>query len=738
MKRKYYILLSVIISFVTITVIFLLLNKNGNKDDISMCIVKFDSLGGSLVESYEFECGNKIEIPKSVPEKEGFEFVEWTYMNQAFDFDKIVDSNVVLVAKYNLINPDSEIVVVQFDSKGGSTINSIELIKGTTISEPINPQKEGFKFIGWYDRSNVKFNFDNAIDDNLILIAKWEEIKDYKPETKKESNSNSNSNSNSDHYTGQLKCVPYIKTDDKPEIVYIGYTGHISYIWNANVFTGYDPVCKVTYSSSDNSVVSIDSDGYIKANKVGNVTLTECVYDKETNQIIGCFDGILTVEEPTNLVVPNSIDCFATFDTLEVGDEAYLGHWYDTAGVDPNYYYVESYVSSDSDVLKIDSDGFYKALKPGTATVTVRTNNGVVGSCQINVIYKKVKSVKIKGNTDNLRVGDTVQLSYEMTPSDASEELIWSVNSNVAEIDSNGKVTTVDVGTAEVRLSNKDQSVQDVIYFEVKKIDVQSISINKTSLQMYVGDSETLAPIVYPSNATNKFVNWSIDRTDVVDFYTNERGEIDVVARFPGTAIITATSDEGQTATCTVTVSEVDVANISLNYNNLNMYKGDSTSLIATISPDNATNKNVSWTSSNSSVASVSSDGNVIANNVGEATITATSENGNKTATCYVVVENRPLTATASIGITTVVSSNYATRGVEVTVNPSGGSGIYNYYYIKIYKDGVLIFETSNTSSNKLFAGGYSNGSYYATFEVHDNQGNEFSGSSNVVTVSGF
>lgn len=189
--------------------------------------------------------------------------------------------------------------------------------------------------------------------------------------------------------------------------------------------------------------------------------------------------------------------------------------------------------------------------------------------------------------------------------------------------------------------------------------------------------------------------------------------------------------------TFNVNVIDNRVTNITLDKSSIALVRGNTATLVATLTPSNA-DKNIIWSSSNSSVAKVDNFGKITAVGKGNAIITATSSDGNKTATCDVTVTNPVLSANASVGISTIVSSNGATRGINVTVNASGGSGTYNYYYIKLYKDGSLISQTSNTSSNSLFATGYTNGIYYAEIEVHDSDDNIYKETSGISIISGF
>jgi uncharacterized protein YjdB len=169
---------------------------------------------------------------------------------------------------------------------------------------------------------------------------------------------------------------------------------------------------------------------------------------------------------------------------------------------------------------------------------------------------------------------------------------------------------------------------------------VTGVSLNKDTLTLYVGGTETLTATVAPSDATNKKVTWASSDENVAT--VNDAGVVTAVAE--GTATISVTTVDGnKTATCNVTVSHA-VIGINLDKATLTLYVGgtagidDTETLTPTITPDNATNKNVTWTSSDENVVTVS-DGQVTAVVLGEATITVTTEDGNKTADCIVTVE---------------------------------------------------------------------------------------------------
>ncbi len=175
-------------------------------------------------------------------------------------------------------------------------------------------------------------------------------------------------------------------------------------------------------------------------------------------------------------------------------------------------------------------------------------------------------------------------------------------------------------------------------------IEVTSITLDKTELSLTEGETATLTATITPENATDKTVTWtSSDATVAIVDATGK-----VTALKAGTATITATSVNGKTATCTVIVTAktpeiIEVTSITLDKTELSLTEGETATLTATITPADATDKIVTWTTSDKKVATVDPEGNVTGIKEGTATITATSANG-KTASCFVKVIERPLT----------------------------------------------------------------------------------------------
>ena len=237
--------------------------------------------------------------------------------------------------------------------------------------------------------------------------------------------------------------------------------------------------------------------------------------------------------------------------------------------------------------------------------------------------------------------GSSQTLTATVSPSNATNKtLTWSSsNTSVATV-SNGVVKAVGFGTATITAkSNNGKTASCSV--TVNPIAVTGVSLNKTSLSFTgTGSSQTLTATVSPSNATNKTLTWSSSNTSVA---TVSNGVVKAVGF--GTATITAKSNNGKTASCSVTVNPIQPTGIKATPETSTLYGLNGTvRLSANVMPSNATNKAVTWSSRNTSVATVSSDGTVKAVGYGTTVITATTVNG-LTSNCTINVKKEEVTS---------------------------------------------------------------------------------------------
>ena len=243
-----------------------------------------------------------------------------------------------------------------------------------------------------------------------------------------------------------------------------------------------------------------------------------------------------------------------------------------------------------------------------------------------------------------------------------------------------GTPTTAGTSTFTVKAANdygSDSKELSIIIDEQTDVPVTGVSLNTSTLNLIEGGTDTLTATVEPNNATNRNVTWSSDNPSVA---TVNNGVVSAVSEGTATITVTAQGDSTKSASCTVTVTAatVSVTGVTLNKTSTSLYVGDTETLTATVAPDNATNKAVTWTSSNPSVATVE-NGVVTALARGTAVITATAADGSgASASCTVTVSsylppanpNYRITVEATQGGTVTADPTAAKAGATVTLTP--------------------------------------------------------------------
>ena len=292
--------------------------------------------------------------------------------------------------------------------------------------------------------------------------------------------------------------------------------------------------------------------------------------------------------------------------------------------------------SSDNEsVATVDNSGNVTAKAAGTATITVTTEDGAkTATCKVTVNAPQTKPVtRVSLNKAELALvmNGTEKLTATVEPSDATNQNVtWESNkTDVATVEQDGTVKAVGTGEATIKVTAQDGSGQ---YAECKVTvsaptkPVTNVSLNKTELKLAVSDTEKLTATVEPSDATNQSVTWESSNTEAAT--VDQQGNVPAVSADKGTAVITVKTVEGNhQATCTVTVTPKTVLVNGIQVQGTaSLYVGNTATLTATITPDGASNKTVTWDSLNKEIATVDQEGNVTALKAGAATITATAK----------------------------------------------------------------------------------------------------------------
>ena len=372
-----------------------------------------------------------------------------------------------------------------------------------------------------------------------------------------------------------------------------------------------------------------------------------------------------------------------------------------------------TWTSSNPSVATV-AGGNVTGVSKGTATITATTVNGYKATCKVTVkegLVVKPTGITLNKSSLSLEVGGSDSLSATVTPSDADNKTVtWTSDNTAVATVSGGTVKAVGKGTATITASTFNgitatctvtvtkptfQYVDKGFYFE--KPSGWGSNIN---VYFYNKSSDTQVGAAWPGTSMKSIGNnvYSLEYTNTdsnVVMIFNDGSNQSPGQGGGGFAIVDQGyyTTDGYKYTVEPDEPDVDVTSVTLSKTSLSLEKNNTATLTATVAPSNATNKTITWTSSNTSVAKVSSSGVVTAVSAGTATITAKSNNG-KTAACKVTV-TEPVTTLVN---NSTVSSTAVKVGDTVTITGKATGGTSPYQYAFYYKRGNATSWTTKAS----------------------------------------
>ena len=395
----------------------------------------------------------------------------------------------------------------------------------------------------------------------------------------------------------------------------------------------------LTWSSSDESVATVDANGKVTAVALGSATITAHSAD---NKVLGVCE-VAVIQKAESI----------TLDKSEM--EIYVGD--DPTTLMPTISPVEhttkllSWSSSRTSVATVDENGNVKAVSAGTATIQVQAldGTGLTAKCVVTVFNKHAESITLSKQSITVYKDKTYKLTATVTPSNSNKAVSWaSDNTDIATVDASGTVTGVGIGTTTVTATTKDGSLSascEVTVFQY----VTSITLDRTEVEMYVGDEPVvLTATVSPSDYVNSSIYWYSSNSSVAK--VNSEGAVTAISNGTATVYARANDGSGVRGGCTVSVS-THVESIAFDKPVISMFKNRTVTLVATIKPSNATNKSIIWTSDTPSVVTIDENGTVRSISEGSAIITATSEDRGLYAQCRIDVIPVPQPEAVDLGL---------------------------------------------------------------------------------------
>lgn len=305
--------------------------------------------------------------------------------------------------------------------------------------------------------------------------------------------------------------------------------------------------------------------------------------------------------------------------------------------------------SSDESVAKVSNTGIVTGMGYGDATITcTASDDEYIFAESVFHIVLPVSALTLDQANVTLLLSDQnpssalASLSCAIQPENAHiKDVVWSSSDpNIVTVDEKGHLSAVSPGTAmiTVRAADPESTARPMTSRVTVLQAVTKLSLSDSSLSININANAQLKVTAFPENASNKKVVWASSNTSVATVTNN--GLVRAVA--PGTARITCTADDGSgvSVACDVRcIQMITSVKFDTNQRTITVNKGKSSYLRAVILPNNASDKSLTWSSSNSKIVSVTSDGKVTGVSGGSATITCTAKDGSgKTASIEVYV----------------------------------------------------------------------------------------------------
>ena len=422
----------------------------------------------------------------------------------------------------------------------------------------------------------------------------------------------------------------------------------------------------VSWESSDTSVCTVDTNGLVKATGVGFATIL-CKTIDGSDLTAMCK---IYVKQPVTSVVLN---------TKEIEVRKGTVFWLNATCLPENAdNKLCAWTTSDKDVCTVDDDGKVTAVGSGTCNIVVtNVDTGISDYCVVTVT-QPVTGITLNSDYQSMWVGSKYAIIPNVQPVDADNKKVTyqSSDTSVATVDADGVVTAVKGGTCVIIVTTDELQLKASVTIDVKEY-VSSIKLSENNKYLNIGATGTLTATVGSDTATNKAIVWSSSNSGVCAVVDGT-----LYGMYPGVAVITATAADGSGVSDTCIVNVVNpVTSVSIEPEEVRILVGDYYKLKANIAPADATVQDLRWESSDESIATVDSDGEVLGIAVGKCRITAYSTDGNEVkGSCSVYVSPVVKISSLKINSSEITMLVGKTRKLSSYVTPTNTTESVNWY----------------------------------------------------------
>lgn len=375
----------------------------------------------------------------------------------------------------------------------------------------------------------------------------------------------------------------------------------------------------VIWKSSDENIATVDANGLVTAAGVGTVTITVITADGKT------CDIVLTVEA----TLAESITLNRITASIKIGDSLRLAPQISPSTTTDKGV---TWTSSDTSVAEVDAEGVVIAKALGNCDIIVTANDGsgVSATCHVTVAETAAESISIDPRGSfTLRIGETKQFNATVLPTTSTDKSVtWMSETEGVTVDETGLVTAVSPVLNNRVTATNSAGQQDHVYITVQPNLVSSIEIDRSEVSLKVGESVQIEARVFPADATEKTLKWESADTRIAT--VDDKGNVTAVTE--GVTVLTVSAIDGSGVSAQIKVSVVpietviELEKVTINYNGpTTIHVGDKVKLVAVLTPENVTDKRVSWISQVPSVLTVDTNGEVTAVGLGESWVGAFS-----------------------------------------------------------------------------------------------------------------
>ena len=410
----------------------------------------------------------------------------------------------------------------------------------------------------------------------------------------------------------------------------------------------------IEWSSSDTSILAVTSTGLVTARRMGSATVYAKWKSKFGKRGIAVTDTVpakvVVSPSTTNQAVGSQVNLTAAVSTST--GRALPGH-------------VVKWTSTDSRYVSVTATGVATAVRPGNAKVIASADDKAADTANVTVSPAAIASISVSPSTQTVSSGHTLQLAAHAKDA-AGNELTgrtvgWaSSDEDVATVSTSGVVTATTLGTATITATSEGVHASATIH--VAAGDVAKITVDPGSVGLVSGRTQQLSASM-EDGAGNSLpahnVSWSSANSSIATVSSDGM----LTALHTGSTTISATAN-GVTGHASVVVSAGAVKTIAVSPTSMRLTDGDTQQLSAklTDASGNSLDQDVAWSSSNSTVATVSSSGVVTAKQAGSATITAAAGGASGSSSLTV-------TAGSVSSINVSPGSNSITAGAQVQLS---------------------------------------------------------------------